>query len=75
MRAGTVFRVRSTHPRVWSRLINDGSLVKQEDFVAKPKEEEPTKVIPKEVPTEAPVEKQEAEPKKASKKKSTKKEK
>lgn len=61
---GSAFRIRTLHPRTWKKLIGDGSLIKEVDFLAQATIE--VKVPEKEVEAKPA-------PKKSNKKKSTKK--
>lgn len=72
--AGSAFRIRTLHPRVWNRLMNDGSIVRKEDYSEETPEKVEEAVVP-EVKVEAPkVEVKPAPKKKTPIKKKTKKE-
>ena len=78
---GSSFRIRTLHPRTWKKLISDGSLAKEVDFLAQATIEvevaEEVKVpeveVAEEVKVPEKVIKVKPAPKKSNKKKSTKK--
>lgn len=60
--AGSVFRIRNLHPRVWKRLIQNGSLVRKADYDVKV-----AKVVVAEEPVETEKAKPATKPKKSTK--------
>lgn len=67
---GSSFRIRTLHPRTWKKLISDGSLAKEVDFLAQATIEVE---VAEEVKVPEKVIKVKPAPKKSNKKKSTKK--